>query len=179
MGHTARQFKALTKKNFISYVRQPGCAIFQLLCPGALMLLLVWIRTKITATTPPYVNYESYKKPFFPGLEYTGSGTWSTTDELITSQRQENFLNYDNYTNGTYTVGTDMFGPLGYLPSNCMTKNSVVIPRVPSWVIANVGPSNPVQDAVTSYLQSMFALQKQKDPIYFAPTNYVWKNFAT
>jgi hypothetical protein len=42
------------------------------------MLVIVWIRTKITATTPPYVNYEDYKKPFFPGLEYRGAGLWDT-----------------------------------------------------------------------------------------------------
>lgn len=98
MGHTTRQFSALTKKNFISYVRQPGCAVFQLVCPGLLMLILVWIRTKITATTTPYVNYELLKKPFFPALEYTGGDTWSTSDFIITSARQDNFFLYDNYT---------------------------------------------------------------------------------
>ena len=120
MGHTIRQFSALTKKNFISYVRQPGCAVFQLLCPGLLMLILVWIRTKITATTTPYINYEEYKKPLFPGLEYTGSQTWSTGDFQTTSARQDGFFTYDNYTQGTYSIVADFNGPLYFNPSHCL-----------------------------------------------------------
>ena len=145
MGHTTRQFAALSKKNFISYFRQPGCAVFQLLCPGALMLVLVWIRTKITATTPPYVNYEAFKKPFYPALEYEGGTSWSTSDFQVSSARQENFFIYDKYnTSESYNIASDFNGPLYFLPTNCLQKNSVVIPRVSSPVIAVVGPSNSV-----------------------------------
>lgn len=159
MGHTTRQFNALTKKNFISYVRTPCCAVFQILCPGMLMLILVYIRTRITATTPVYVDYELFKTPFFPGLEYTGGGEWSTApiDFLKTNAREEAFMVYDNYTNanGTYNLLTDFTGPLFFFPSQCDKSNSVVIPKQPSWVVAVVGPPNPIQDAVTSYLQTI------------------------
>lgn len=144
MGHTIRQFKALTKKNFISYVRQPGCAVFQLLCPGMLMLLLVWIRTKITVKTPPYINYEAFKRPFFPGLEYQGASQW-LNEPVKTSAREELFMLYDNYTDGgVYSTLTDFEGPLFFFPTQCEKQNSVIIPRVPSWVIAVVGQKNPV-----------------------------------
>jgi hypothetical protein len=131
------------------------------------MLVLVWIRTKITATTPPYTNYELLKKPFFPGFEYLGGGLWEIGNFLTTSQRQEAFFNYDNYTNGTgtYSVSEDINGPLYFMPNNCLNKSSVVVPHVPSLVIAVVGPPNPVQDAVTSYLAELFELQKAASPI--------------
>lgn len=77
MSHTLRQFRALTKKNFISWYKQPCCALFQLICPGLLMLILVWIRTKIGYEDYGNIDYEGFKKPFFPGLEYLGGKKWS------------------------------------------------------------------------------------------------------
>jgi hypothetical protein len=180
MGHTTRQFTALSKKNFISYFRQPGCAVFQLLCPGLLMFILVWIRTKITATTPPEIDYEIYKKPFYPAFEYEGGNLWSTSDFQVSSARQDNFFIYDNYNlnnQSSYSIVSDMNGPLHFLPTNCLEKNSVVIPRVESPVIAVVGPSNSVQDALTAYLEQLIQVQELIDP--GASPNYVFKNYAT
>jgi hypothetical protein len=87
MGHTARQFRALTKKNFISFFRQPGCAIFQLLCPGMLMFIMVYVRWKIKDSTPSHHDFEARKRPFFPGFEYLGGGAWDPTDYSTTSAR--------------------------------------------------------------------------------------------
>jgi hypothetical protein len=61
------------------------------------------------------------------------------------------------------------------LPNNCLNKTSVVVPKVPSSVIAVVGPPNPVQDAVTSYLAELFVIQTAADPKTPA---YVFKHFA-
>ena len=81
------------------------------------MLLLVWIRTKISVKTPPYVNYEQFKRPFFPGLEYQGDAQW-THQPLKTSLREERFMLYDNYTtDGLYSVVTDFTGPLWFFPT--------------------------------------------------------------
>lgn len=80
-------------------MRQPGCAVFQLVCPGLLMLLLVWVRTIIKVTETGPVDYDIAKRPFYPGLEYSGGVIWNP-DLTKTSARQSDFMVYDNYTNG-------------------------------------------------------------------------------
>ena len=83
---TFRQFKALTKKNFIEWTRQPGSAACELICPGLLMLILVWVRVIIKSKNYQIDNLESEKLPFFPALEYLGDGSW-TSDFITTSSR--------------------------------------------------------------------------------------------
>lgn len=51
---------------------------------------------------------------------------------------------------------TDYNGPLQLRLPQCLKKNSVVAPKVASHVIAVVGPTNPVQEAVTNYLKKLF-----------------------
>jgi hypothetical protein len=38
------------RKNFVNWKREGCSAICQLVCPGLMMLILVWIRTLITPT---------------------------------------------------------------------------------------------------------------------------------
>jgi ATP-binding cassette, subfamily A (ABC1), member 3 len=138
MSHSARQFRALTKKNFLLHFRQPGCAIAQLLCPALVMLLLVWIRTKITTSPAKYSNLDVFKTPFFPTFEYLGANRWDTKNLLTPYSRQQAFLAYDNYTmaslststsslNFTYNASTGDFNisanptnPLAFLPTHCL-----------------------------------------------------------
>lgn len=63
------------------------------------MLLLVWIRTKIKVTETGPVDYDIAKRPFYPGLEYSGGVNWNSNNAK-TSARQSDFMVYDNYTNG-------------------------------------------------------------------------------
>lgn len=91
------------------------------------------------------------KKPFFPGFEWdAATGNWSTSDFTVTSARQENFLVYDNYSNGNYSITQDLLSPLYFLPSNCLKNNSVVINetngKIESPVVAIVGQNTTIQD---------------------------------
>jgi len=43
-----RHFKALLKKNVISWKRNVCCSIFEIMCPLLLMIVMVWVRTKIS-----------------------------------------------------------------------------------------------------------------------------------
>jgi len=47
MGTTTRHFNALMRKNFINWKREPCSAVCQLLTPGLLMLILVYVRSRI------------------------------------------------------------------------------------------------------------------------------------
>ena len=107
------------------------------------MLLLVWVRTIIKVTETGPVDYDIAKRPFYPGLEYSGGVIWNP-DLTKTSARQSDFMVYDNYTNGqsSYEMQYDLQSPLYFLPDNCNQVNSVILPKVESPVIAVVGPSN-------------------------------------
>lgn len=50
MGETLRHFNALMKKNFINWKREPCTAACQLLFPGILMMILVYVRYRIDPT---------------------------------------------------------------------------------------------------------------------------------
>ena len=51
MGTTTRHFNALMRKNLINWKRDPCAAVCQVLCPGLLMLVICYIRTRISAST--------------------------------------------------------------------------------------------------------------------------------
>ena len=46
-----RHFKALLRKNTIVWKRNICCSLCELMCPVFLMLIIVFIRIRITATT--------------------------------------------------------------------------------------------------------------------------------
>jgi hypothetical protein len=52
MSSTLRHFNALMRKNVINWKREPCSAVCQLVCPGLLMLILVYVRSRITPESP-------------------------------------------------------------------------------------------------------------------------------
>ena len=80
MGSGTRQFKALMRKNFIQWKRQPGCAVCEICCPAVVMFLLVILRSVIDIETFPVSLLNSVRQPTMPGLTYdssSGTGVWS------------------------------------------------------------------------------------------------------
>ena len=51
MGSGLRQWKALMRKNFINWRRQPKCSFFEICCPAAVMFLMVILRNVIDVET--------------------------------------------------------------------------------------------------------------------------------
>ena len=45
-----RQWKALMRKNFINWKRQPKCSFFEICCPAAVMFLMVILRNVVDVT---------------------------------------------------------------------------------------------------------------------------------
>lgn len=75
MGVTTRQFKALTRKNFINWKRQPKCSFVELCCPAYFMLLMVLMRCLIDTDTSGVSDSLGYLTPTFPAFVYN-NGDW-------------------------------------------------------------------------------------------------------
>lgn len=78
MGANTRQFKALMKKNFINWKRQPGCAVCEICCPAFIMLILVWVRTLISPTSAQ-IDLQQFQTEVYPVFPRNADG-WVTED---------------------------------------------------------------------------------------------------
>ena len=70
MGTGTRQWKALMKKNFITWYRNPGCAFFEVCCPASMMILMLVLRNIITVE--PYTTDDMIlaTAPIFPSMTF-------------------------------------------------------------------------------------------------------------
>ena len=98
MGRCCRHFRALTKKNFINSKRTPVCTILELILGPCLLILLIWLRTKIPIQETDLVGLEQYKHPLYPALKYGGKArkTWSV-DFDYTNDQQAAFMEAYDY----------------------------------------------------------------------------------
>lgn len=58
-------FKALMRKNWIVWKRNPTSSFIQLITPALLMLFLVWFRTKFIPVTITGQGIEKLKHPIY------------------------------------------------------------------------------------------------------------------
>lgn len=75
MASGTRQFKALMRKNFISWKRQPKCSFFEIFCPIAVMFVMVIIRNLITVDVLDFTKLAENRQPTFAAVPYTGDLT--------------------------------------------------------------------------------------------------------
>ena len=77
MGSGSRQFKALMRKNFIQWKRQPGCSFLEICCPAVVMFLMVILRNVVEITTIPISELNKVRQASMLGLYWDGND-WST-----------------------------------------------------------------------------------------------------
>ena len=71
MGAGMRQWKALMRKNFITWKRNAGCSFFEIACPSAMMFLMLILRNVIDTETYSTDDILKAAIPVFPGLTFT------------------------------------------------------------------------------------------------------------
>lgn len=132
MSTTSRHYFALMRKNYINWKREGCSSVVQLVCPGLLMLMLVWIRSLITPS-----ELDAHALFLLEVPQYTVTlDSLGALDIAGTNTRLEAFSNYYQYP---IDVTTDSQSPLEFNPVSCMLNNSWVLPRVASNIIALVG----------------------------------------
>ena len=70
MGQGMRQWKALMRKNFINWKRQPKCSFFEICCPAFVMLLMVVMRNVIDIETFDYSDLVKVRAPAYTALKW-------------------------------------------------------------------------------------------------------------
>lgn len=136
MGQGMRQWKALMRKNFINWKRQPKCSFFEICCPAMCMFLMVILRNVITVETLDFSALVKVRAPVTPGFELIGQSpdyTWNSDTTSLDAKSSElnEFFKYATYPNAlyyelfpNYDITTDPAGPLAFLPSDCLKVNS-------------------------------------------------------
>ena len=98
-----RHFRALMRKNFIIYLRTPGCSLVELLAPVILFIGLTLIRNMVPVTPTDPVGMTSKKLPVWVGAPNV-DGAWSHDNN---NKEMNNVLRplceYTNYTDRHYT----------------------------------------------------------------------------
>jgi hypothetical protein len=120
------------RKNFVNWKREGCSAICQLVCPGLMMLILVWIRTLITPTELDANALFLLETP-----QYTV--TLDALGDLDISGANSRLQQFSNYYEYPIDVTNDTASPLEFNPVSCMLNQSWVLPRVASSIIALVG----------------------------------------
>ena len=128
-SETLRHLKALTLKNWATSKRQPVTTCCTLVCPGFLMLFMVWLRTLFATKTVDSAYLNLLKNPKFTVVIDADQ----TVDTSATDDQVNAFFEYTNYTrsddlSGSYRVQDDQQGPLWFNPPNCNLNHSFVIP---------------------------------------------------
>ena len=75
MGQGMRQWKALMRKNFINWKRQPKCSFFEICCPAMCMFLMVILRNVIEVETLDFSALAKVRAPVTPGFSLVGDGS--------------------------------------------------------------------------------------------------------
>ena len=130
MGSGMRQFKALMRKNFIQWKRQPGCAFCEICCPAVVMFLMVILRNIIDPETFDLSSLAKVRQPSFPGFVWDGQ-KWGPEGISDMNSDLDPFFVYGEYPNATwhdifgpYSVTNDYGGPFFFVPQQCLQKYS-------------------------------------------------------
>ena len=97
-----KHFAALTKKNWIIYKRNPCSAVCGIITPLLLMLIMVWLRTKVTPTD---VDSNSLLKLSHPIYKIAVKN--NQLNPVQSSRSLEDFFLFNNYTD-IFGVGYDV-----------------------------------------------------------------------
>ena len=66
MGASTRHYKALMKKNCITWKRTPCGSCCEIICPVILMFILVYARTQVDPVDQDDFSLYSLRRPFYP-----------------------------------------------------------------------------------------------------------------
>ena len=141
-----RHFMALMRKNFIIYLRTPGCSLFELLGPIILFIGLTIVRNLVPVTPTDSEGMQSKKLILMPGAPNI-DGVWSTTndDNRKVVDLTTPLTSYSNYTSrgntnpDKYDFGNDWYGPQFYAPTQCIRYFDWAKPPKASPIIAIIG----------------------------------------
>ena len=107
MGQGMRQWKALMRKNFINWKRQPKCSFFEICCPAFVMFIMVLIRTVIDKEYFDYSSLAKVRAPAFPAFKWDSTptdespyGSWVNSDNI--QEDADPFFRYASYPSEGY-----------------------------------------------------------------------------
>lgn len=80
MGKCLRHFTALTRKNFINYIRTPGCSLFELIVPALLFVGLSLIRNAVPTIPIDQTDILGDKLPVTVGIGKIGNNWCNDTE---------------------------------------------------------------------------------------------------
>jgi hypothetical protein len=140
------------RKNFINWKREPCSAACQMICPGMLMLILVYVRSRITPTYFDSTSLAILETPQFQ-IDMGADNVLNidSTNDRMTNFTQNYLYNLPTLRFNAEDVSTS---PLNFYPTNCMYNNSWVLPKVASPLVAIVGDlsANPVMNRINDYM---------------------------
>ena len=150
-----RQWKALMRKNFINWKRQPKCSFFEICCPAICMFLMVILRNVVEVEVLDFSALAKVKAPLTPAFTWDKDAddwTFSLAEDIALSANLDPFFQYGEYPganyyanisqSGNYELADDFTGPAYFLPSDCLKINSFQLPRQEMPIIAVVGKDN-------------------------------------
>jgi hypothetical protein len=146
---------ALSKKNFYNWRRTWKGSAGELLCPTALMLLLVWVRTLegLKYSQPAQNPIDLQRVYFDPTVE--SNGAWNIDPQA--SAKVKDFLtfteyplitnsNVKGYDGGNYAIEKDYNGPLGFMPPHCVGgMGGRAVSGFPSPIVATLKSDSVIQ----------------------------------
>jgi hypothetical protein len=122
-----KHFLALMRKNYINWRRNPCSAVCSLVCPGLLMLILVWLRTIISAKVFDSKTLFVLETPQFMVDMVDGQ-----LDIASTQTRVGPFFDFYLLPTNVSNVSTSPYSPLNFDPETCWLNRSWTLPRVAS-----------------------------------------------
>jgi hypothetical protein len=148
---TCRHFLALMRKNWIIYKRNPCSACIQIVAPVLFMLLIVWLRSIVTADTIDTGPLIKLAHPSFT-VQIKNDALSPITSTRLTAD----FFEFDGRKGifgVEYEVLQDPLSPTYFFPPNCAYSNDFT---VPADLVAVVGANNSVSVAVEEYMRKLF-----------------------
>ena len=98
-----RQWKALMRKNFINWKRQPKCSFFEICCPAICMFLMVILRNVVKVETLDFSTLVKVRAPQTPALTWDASlKDWSFNLIVEKSADLDPFFKYASYPTQAY-----------------------------------------------------------------------------
>lgn len=176
MGSQWRHFKALTRKNWISWKRNLAGSIVEIACPVLFMMVLLVLRQTIKKEMMNNVDLTELRHGLYPMT------TWDEEEDKYKlsfsslsdqSEKLRDFMVNANVTTDVdkqdYIPMLDALGPMMFFPPHC-----VEVKRLMTWaspVIATIKSDSIIQKKLVEQLQVFFENQAGMHDIVMADKN--------